>query len=122
MSDELETCPPNVDPNRSWSERTEANFEAKRIELGVTDDLKNIPAVTTLMLVALGESGIKSLDDLAACATDDLCGWHEDKSGMIIKHDGILVRFKVSRPECDAMILYARVKAGWIEEASSSSH
>jgi transcription termination/antitermination protein NusA len=118
MSDALETDPPSLDPNRSWSERTEANFEAKRIELGVADELKDIPAVTTLMLVAFGEGGIKSLEDLAACATDDLLGWHEDKSGMIIKHDGILSRFRVSRAECDAMILCARVKAGWIAEAS----
>jgi transcription termination/antitermination protein NusA len=69
------------------------------------------------MLVAFGQRGIKSIEDLAGCATDDLYGWTEDKAGDVTRHDGILCRFEVSRSECEAMILHARVKAGWIEES-----
>ncbi len=29
------------------------------------------------MLVAFGENGVKTLEDLADCATDDLVGWTE---------------------------------------------
>jgi len=101
-------------PNRSWSERTEANFDAKRIELGVADALKDIPGITTLMLVAFGEQSIKSIEDLAGCTTDDLYGWVEDEAGTVTTHVGILARFRVSRHECDAIILHARIKAGWI--------
>ena len=39
-------------------------------------------------LVAFGEHGIKSLEDLADCATDDLIGWTERKDGQTTKHKG----------------------------------
>jgi transcription termination/antitermination protein NusA len=96
------------------SAHTEASFAAKRRELGIADELKSVPGVTTLMLVAFGTQGIKSIEDLAGCATDDLYGWIENKSGNVTRHAGILERFTVSRSECDAMILHARIKAGWI--------
>jgi len=118
MSDTIETEPAPREPNRRWAKYTEADFEAQRIALGVADELRYIPDVTTLMLVAFGEQGIKSIEDLAGCATDDLCGWIEVGSGKVIRHDGILNCFKISRSECDAIILHARIKAGWIEKAS----
>jgi N utilization substance protein A len=105
---------PNSEPRRS-SERIEANFDAKRKELGVEDALKDIPGVTTQMLVAFGEHGIKSIEDLADCATDDLDGWSESKAGKYIKHEGILERFRVSRKDCEAIIISARIKAGWVK-------
>jgi transcription termination/antitermination protein NusA len=114
LSDHVEINPAPPDPNARLAEQIEANFEAKRKELGVADELKGIPGLTTLMLVAFGEQGIKTIEDLAGCATDDLCGWVEDKSGSITPHEGVLHRFNVSRAECDAMILHARIKAGWI--------
>ena len=93
----------------------EVNFDAKRKELGVEDSLKDVPGVTTQMLVAFGEHGIKSLEDLADCATDDLDGWSESKDGKTIRHAGILDRFKMSREDCEAIIINARIKAGWIK-------
>jgi N utilization substance protein A len=96
------------------AEQIEAKFEARRKELGVADELKGIPGLTTLMLVAFGEQGIKTIEDLAGCATDDLCGWIEGTSETVTRHEGVLHRFNVSRQECDAMILHARIKAGWI--------
>jgi hypothetical protein len=105
---------PNLEP-RCLSERVEVNVDAKRKELGVEDALKDIPGVTTPMLVAFGEHGIKSIEDLADCATDDLDGWSESKDGKTIRHKGILDRFRVSRKDCEAMIINARVKAGWIK-------
>jgi transcription termination/antitermination protein NusA len=114
LSDPVETNPAPLDPNAHLAEQTEANFEAKRKELGVSDDLRDIPGLTTLMLVAFGEQGIKTIDDLAGCVTDDLCGWIEDTSGTLTRHEGILHRFNVSRADCDAMILHARIRAGWI--------
>ena len=104
----------SAEPRRS-SERIETNFDAKRKELGIEDGLMDIPGVTTQMLVAFGEHGIKSIEDLADCATDDLDGWSESRDGKTIRHAGILERFKVSRKDCEAMIINARVKAGWIK-------
>ena len=99
-------------PNsQKLSEHIEDNFDAMRKELGVEDGLKDIPGVTTLMLVSLGEHGIKTIGDLADCATDDLDGWNEIKNGKTIKHAGILDHFRVSRQACEAMIMTARTKA-----------
>jgi N utilization substance protein A len=101
----------------SWvlSEARQANLDAKRKELGVDDGLKNIPGVTTRMLVAFGKHGIKSIEDLADCATDDLHGWSESKDDKTIRHVGILSRLRVPRKDCEAMIINARTKAGWFK-------
>ncbi len=45
---------------------------AKRIELGVSEDVAAIETFTPSMLVALGEKGVKTLDDLADLASDEL--------------------------------------------------
>jgi N utilization substance protein A len=67
------------------------------------------------MLVALGEAGILSLEDLAGCATDDLIGWSERKDGDVINHAGAFSELDVSGPEAEAVIMAARLAAGWIE-------
>ena len=46
--------------------------EVRRQELGVTDDIAAMEVLTPQMLVALGEKGVKSLDDLADLASDEL--------------------------------------------------
>jgi transcription termination/antitermination protein NusA len=105
---------PSSEP-QNLSEHIEVNFDAKRKKLGVEDGLKDIPGVTTPMLVAFAEHGIRSVEDLADCATDDLDGWNEFKDGKVIRHTGILDRFRVSRQDCDAIIINARSKAGWFK-------
>jgi len=73
--------------------------------------------MTNNMLVKLGENDIKTMEDLAGCATDDLVGWSERKDGESTRHAGYLDGFDVSREETEAMIMQARLKAGWITEA-----
>jgi N utilization substance protein A len=102
---------------REYLSQIEAELDAKRVELGVADELKDVPGVTTAMLVKLGENDIKTLEDLAGCATDDLSGWTERKDGETIRHPGALDGFELARTDCEAMIMQARVKAGWITEA-----
>ena len=53
-------------------ERQEEAHRAERRELGVEDALAEIPHLTEQMLVVLGKAGIKTLDDLADLATDEL--------------------------------------------------
>jgi N utilization substance protein A len=100
---------------RDYLERREAELDSKRRELGVTDDLAAVPGLSAAMLVALGENGVKTVEDFADCATDDLLGWSERKDGATTKHKGFLEGFDVSREEAEQMILEARIKAGWIE-------
>src|SRR5689334_11057583 len=97
--------------------KIEGELDAKRTELGVEDALKDIPGVTTAMLVKFGENGIKTVEDLAGCATDDLVGWTERKDGESVRQAGILDGMELSRDEAEALIMRARIKAGWISEA-----
>ena len=92
----------------------EKEHDDKRIALGVLDELKEIDGVTTPMLVKFGENDIKTVEDLAGCATDDLVGWSERNDGETTRHAGFLEGVELSREEADAMIMAARVAAGWI--------
>src|SRR5579883_2514957 len=100
---------------REFLERQEAELTEKRRALGVEDELAEVPGVTSAMLVTFGENGIKTVEDLADCATDELAGWHERAHGQTTHHSGILESFELSRPDIENLILNARVKAGWIE-------
>ena len=100
---------------QDYLDRIEAEHEARRKELGVADDLREIEGLTTAMLVALGENDAKTVEDLAGCATDDLVGYTEGRGAEAVHHKGYLDGFELSRQEAEAMILAARVKAGWIE-------
>ncbi len=52
--------------------RRDTELSEKRVELGVSDDIAAIEVLTPAMLVALGEKGVKTLDDLADLASDEL--------------------------------------------------
>ena len=105
---------------REYLDRIEAELDAKRRELGVEDALKEVEGVTTAMLVRFGENGIKTVEDLAGCATDDLAGWTERKDGEAVRQPGILDGMELTREEAEALIMRARLKAGWISEADLS--
>jgi N utilization substance protein A len=102
---------------REHLEKLEAELDAKRKALGVADEVMEVPGLNTAMLVALGENGVKTIEDLADCATDDLAGWNERQEKEITHYDGFLEGFGLSRTQCEDLILAARVKAGWIDEA-----
>ncbi len=100
---------------RDYLARIEAELDARRKELGVADDLKEIDGVTAAMLVKLGENDVKTVEDLAGCATDDLVGWTERKDGETVKHAGYLDGMELSKENAEGLIMAARLKAGWIE-------
>ena len=102
---------------REYLDKQEAELDAKRVELGVADEVKEVPGVTTAMLVKLGENGVKTVEDLAGCATDDLTGWTERKDGESKHEPGFFDGLDVAREEAEALIMQARLKAGWVTEA-----
>ena len=102
---------------RDYLARIEAEYDARRRELGVEDALKDVPGVTTPMLVKFGENEIKTVEDLAGATTDDLVGWTERKDGESTRHAGVLDGFELAREDAEAIVMQARVKAGWISEA-----
>jgi N utilization substance protein A len=101
---------------QNYLARIEADFDERRRALGVQDEVREVEGVTSPMLVAFGENDIKTVEDLAGCATDDLIGWTERKDGETIRIAGALEGFGLSREEAEALIMRARVKAGWITE------
>ena len=56
----------------AYLEEQDKVLDAKRVELGVTDELFAVEGLTATMVVALGENGVKTLDDLADLAGDEL--------------------------------------------------
>ena len=60
------------------------------------------------MLVKLGESEIKSLEDFAGLTTDDLIGYFEDRTDKNTKVNGLLEEFNITKDEGDQLIMEAR--------------
>jgi N utilization substance protein A len=52
--------------------RRDGELDEERMKLGVSDEVASIEALTPAMLVALGQKGVKTLDDLADLASDEL--------------------------------------------------
>ncbi len=91
---------------RVFIERQNEELEARRNELGVSDELAAIEGMTPAMLVALGEKGVKTLDDLGDLAGDELVEIVQDSA-------------KLTLDEANAIIMAAR--AHWFEEADAAS-
>lgn len=105
--------------------REEANREARRA-LGVEDDLTTMPYLTEAMLVTLGKAGIKTLDDLADLATDELVEKKraeprrrgEDAPRKEPK-GGILAEYGLSDEQGNEIIMAAR--AHWFTDEEPAS-
>ncbi len=95
-------------------EEKNAALEAKRVELGVADELAELGELTPAMLVAFGENDIKTTEDLAGCASDDLLGYVETKDGKRVRVPGVLDGFEANAEEANALIMNARVRVGWV--------
>ncbi len=91
---------------RGFIERQNAELEARRQELGVGDEVAALEGVTPAMLVALGEKGVKTLDDLADLAGDELI---EAVQGVA----------KLSQDEANAVIMAAR--AHWFADEPATA-
>jgi N utilization substance protein A len=92
-------------------------LDDRRRELGVDDTVLTVEGITPAMAVALGEHEVKSLEDLAGCATDDLLGYYEvNKEKERVRVPGALDGFDLTADAANAIIMKARVMAGWVEE------
>ena len=99
---------------RDYLEEQNKKALEKARAFGVEDALVEFDGLTPQMLVALGEDGIKSLDDFATCADWELAGGWTTVNGDRVKDDGLLEPFEVSLEEAHNMIMTARVKLGWV--------
>lgn len=101
---------------RDFLDQQNAALTEQRREMGVEDALAEITELTPAMLVRLGENDVKTLEDFAGCVTDDLTGWFETVERKRVRQDGILDGFDISPEEAEALIMSARVKAGWVTQ------
>jgi N utilization substance protein A len=85
-------------------------YEQRRRELGVSDELAALDRLTPGMLVALGENKILTLDDFADLAGDELVELlsGSDKGGT-----------KLELEEANALIMEAR--AHWFDEPETAT-
>jgi len=101
---------------QEFIEAQNREMDEKRRELGVADEVLEVDGITTAMAAALGEHEVKTLEDLAGCATDDLLGYYEvNKDKERVRIEGALEGFGLTSDEANAIVMNARVKAGWIE-------
>ena len=108
--------------------REEANRTERR-ELGVEDALAELPVLTEAMLVVLGKAGIKTLDDLADLATDELIQKareprRNERSDREMRRNrtedkaGVLAVFGLSEEQGNEIIMAAR--AHWFDDEDSA--
>jgi N utilization substance protein A len=115
-------------------ERQEETHRANRRELGVDDALAEIPHLTEQMLVVLGKAGIKTLDDLADLATDELIAKKREaprrrpsatdgppmrKAQRPEDKGGVLGVFGLSEDQGNEIIMAAR--AHWFEDEAADT-
>src|SRR5439155_11564125 len=95
---------------RNALERRDREYEERYRQLGVEDDLAALDGLTPGMLVTLGEGDIKTLDDFAGLAGDELVEMlaASDKGGARLELD-----------EANALIMAAR--AHWFEPAEAGA-
>jgi N utilization substance protein A len=60
------------DRAQGFLEERDRAADDRRRELGVDDDMTYVHGLSSVMLVSLGEAGVKTLDDLADLASDEL--------------------------------------------------
>ncbi len=101
---------------KDFIEEENKKLDEKRKELGVDDDIVGMEGLDLKMIVTLGENEVKSVEDLAGCATDDLTGWTERVDGERKHFDCMLEAYKITAEEAEDLIIRARLQAGWITE------
>jgi transcription termination/antitermination protein NusA len=106
-------------------ERREEAAREERRGLGVEDDLAEMPYLTEQMLVTLGKAGIKTLDDLADLATDELVAKKKPEQRRQREaprpedKGGILAEYGLSEEQGNEIIMAAR--AHWFEDEDAGS-
>jgi N utilization substance protein A len=100
-------------------ERREAVAREERRGMGVEDALAEMPHLTEAMLVTLGKAGIKTLDDLADLATDELVQKKRVDQRRRAKETsedkgGILAEYGLNDEQGNEIIMAAR--AHWFED------
>ncbi len=88
---------------RDFLQAESERLAEQRRSLGVEDALADTEGLSAIMLVTLGEGGIKTLEDFADLAADELTDPEE----------GLLREYNIGSDSANDLIMSARVAAGW---------
>ncbi|MCB2013513.1 MAG: transcription termination factor NusA [Sphingobium sp.] len=104
-------------------DRREAAAREERQGMGVEDALADMPHLTEAMLVTLGKAGIKTLDDLADLATDELIAKKRQSDRRKSRESaedkgGVLAEYGLSEEQGNEIIMAAR--AHWFDDEDSA--
>ncbi|RMF72566.1 MAG: transcription termination/antitermination protein NusA [Alphaproteobacteria bacterium] len=91
---------------REALERREAEARARAIEAGAEEALVDLEGMQPLWAERLAEAGIKTVEDLAGFAVDEL----------ISDRDAPLRTADITREQAEDLIMQARLELGWITE------
>ena len=91
---------------REALERREAEARARAIEAGAEEALVDLEGMQPVWAERLAEAGVKTLEDLAGFAVDEL----------ISDRDAPLRTADITREQAEDLIMQARLKLGWITE------
>jgi N utilization substance protein A len=91
---------------RAFLEAENERLAQRQKELGMEEKVAEVPGLTPVMLVTLGEHGIKTLEDFADLAGDELTDSEE----------GLLKDYDLELETANEMIMASRVLAGWFTE------
>ncbi|MBA3512640.1 transcription termination factor NusA [Sphingomonas sp.] len=107
-------------------ERREAAAREERRKLGVEDALAELPHLSEAMLVTLGKANIRTLDDLADLATDELIQKkrpeqrrQREPSNRPEDKGGILHEYGLTEEQGNEIIMAAR--AHWFEDENEAA-
>lgn len=89
---------------RAFLEQQDEKFAERAAELGMSDDIREVEGISAAMLVILGENGVKTRDDLADLAGDEL----------IEMMDGSTLAGRLAEDQANEIIMAAR--AHWFAD------
>ena len=105
---EEETAKELIDRSKEFYQKDQEEISNRIKNLGLDNNLIELPGLTPGMLVTLGEQKILSLVDFADLASDELTGAYDVVNGEKVKIRGYLEDFALSRQEADSLIMSAR--------------
>ncbi len=102
------------DRAKAYLDEENAALEKERRALGVADALAKMDGMTPKILVLLGKGEVKTMEDFASLARDDLTGWYEKVEDKRERRPGLLDGAGVSARQAEALIMQARLALGWV--------
>jgi N utilization substance protein A len=105
---EEDTAKELIDRASEFYRKDQEEISNRVKNLGLDNNLIELPGLTPGMLVTLGEQKILSLTEFADLASDELTGTYDIVNGEKVKIKGYLEDFALTKKEADNLIMTAR--------------